>query len=89
MIVKTNILDWALEKILLQYNNKLRLHSVVYFLIRYNITKCDYKIYNKKLFVIIKFLKEWYLELYTLQKLFEIIINHKNFEYFIFIKILN
>ena len=43
----------------------------------------NYKIHNKELLAIIRYLKAWDTELRSVLKGFDIIINHKNIKYFI------
>jgi hypothetical protein len=56
-VLKTDALDWALEGVLLQFNDKGILKPVAYFSVKYSATECNYEIYNKKLLAIIKCLK--------------------------------
>ena len=50
---------------------------------KYTPVKNNYKIYNKELLVIIRYLKVWDAELRSVSKGFDIIINYKNIEYFV------
>ena len=46
-------------------------------------TESNYKIYNKELLVIMRYLEVWDAELRSVSKGFDIITNYKNIEYFI------
>ena len=56
---------------------------MAYYLKKYIPVKSNYKIYNKKLLIIIHCLKIWDTELRNILKGFNIIINYKNIKYFI------
>jgi hypothetical protein len=62
---------------------------VAYFSVKYFAIEYNYEIYDKKLLAIIKCLKEWRSEFQNTNELFGILIDHKNLEYFIIIKLLN
>ena len=54
----------------------------MYYLKKYTPIKSNYKIHNKKLLVIMRFLKVWDAELQSVSKGFDIITDHKNIKYF-------
>ena len=56
---------------------------MAYYLKKYTPAESNYKIYNKELLVIIRYLKVWDTELRSVLKGFDIITNHKNIEYFV------
>ena len=56
---------------------------MVYYLKKYTPVKSNYKIHNKELLVIMRYLKVWDAELQNVLKGFDIIINHKNIKYFV------
>ena len=58
IVIKINISDYMSESILSQYNEDKVLHSIVYFLKKYNSAECNYKIYNKKLIIIVYIFKK-------------------------------
>lgn len=58
IIVETNTLDYVLSGILSQYDNDRILKVVVYFSKKHLSAKCNYKIYDKELMVIIRAYKE-------------------------------
>ena len=55
----------------------------MYYLKKYILIKNNYKIYNKKLLVIIYYLEAWDAELRSIFKGFDIMTDYKNIEYFI------
>ena len=86
IIVETDTSDYMSEGILSQYNKNDVLHSVTYFSKKHNSAECNYEIYNKELIVIVCTFKEWRLELKGFTYSIDVIMNHKNLEYFMFIK---
>ena len=56
---------------------------MVYYLKKYTLIKSNYKIHNKELLVIIRYLKVWDTELQNILKGFNIITHYKNIKYFI------
>ena len=52
-ILKTDLSDHAQENVLSQYDKNDVLHSVAYFSQKLNAAESNYKIYNKKLLMII------------------------------------
>ena len=57
-IVKTDFSEYVIDKLLQQYDDQDFLHSCVFFSYKNEDVKCNYEIYNKKLLVIVKCLKE-------------------------------
>ena len=55
----------------------------MYYSKRHTPVKSNYEIHNKELLVIIHCLKVWDTELQSILKGFDIIINYKNFKYFV------
>ena len=89
IVIETDVSDYMFESILFQYNEDEVLHSIIYFLKKHNSIKCNYKIYNKKLIIIIYIFKKWHLKLKSFTFSIEVITNHKNLKYFMFIKQFN
>ena len=58
-VLKTDSSDHAQKNMLLQYDKNNVLHSVVFFSWKLNAAESNYKIYNKKLLVIIQYFKQW------------------------------
>ena len=54
----------------------------MYYLRKFTPTENNYKIYNKELLVIMRYLEVWYAELQSAFKGFNIITDYKNIEYF-------
>jgi hypothetical protein len=71
--------------------NDDELHSIIFFSKNLALMKCNYEIYDKELFVIIKCFEQWKSELMSTKfdVLVKVFTNHKNLKYFIFIKQLN
>ena len=88
-VLKADASNWISERMLFQYAEDEILWLIVYFSAKHNFQKCNYEIYDKKLLIIVKTLKEWHSELQDVKKKFEIIINHKNFQHFMIMKLLN
>jgi hypothetical protein len=58
-VLETDASDWAAGGILSQYDDNGVLRPVTYFSSKHSPAKCNYKIYDKELMVIIKCLEEW------------------------------
>ena len=58
IVIETDISDYMFKDILSQYNENGVLHSIIYFLKKYNSVKCNYKIYNKEFIIIIYVFKK-------------------------------
>ena len=86
IVIETDISDYVSEGILSQYNKNDVLHLIAYFFKKHNSAKCNYEIYDKELIVIICTFEEWRSELEGSTYFINVITDHKNLEYFIFIK---
>ena len=86
IVVKTDTSDYVSEGILSQYDENDILHLIAYFFKKHNPAECNYEIYNKELMAIICMFKEWRSELKDSTYSIDVIIDHKNLEYFMFIK---
>ncbi len=82
IVIEINALNYVFEDILSQYDENEILHSVVYFLKKHNSVECNYEIYNKKLMIIVCAFEKWWSELEDFIYSVEMIMNHKNLEYF-------
>ena len=51
--------------------------------------ECNYEIYDKEFLIIIKAFEKWKFELKSFKFFIQVIINHKNLEYFMFFKLFN
>ena len=56
---------------------------MAYYSKKYTPVKNNYKIYNKELLVIMRYLEVWDAELRSVLKGFNIITDHKNIKYFV------
>ena len=81
-MIVTDSSDYTHNNVLSQYDSEETLHSVVYFLHCLNLTECNYKIYDKKLLVIICCFKQWCSELKGAVFSIQILSDHKNLQYF-------
>ena len=86
IIVETDASDYVSEGILSQYDENSVLHLIAYFFKKHNSAECNYEIYDKELMVIVCTFEEWCSELEDSTYLINVIMNHKNLEYFMFIK---
>ncbi len=82
IVIEINALNYVFEDILSQYDENEILHSVAYFSKKHNSVKCNYKIYDKELMIIVRTFEKWWSELEDFIYSDEIITNHKNLEYF-------
>jgi hypothetical protein len=75
-------------EILSQIRKIDELHSIIFLSKNLVSTKCNYEIYNKKLFIIIKCFEQWKSELLFIEfeMLIKILTDYKNLKYFMFIK---
>ena len=89
VILKINVLDYMTADMLSQSDEKGNLHSVVFFFSKMFSEKCNYKIYDKELLIIVKAFKEWYFKIYGTADSVTVLINYKNLKYFIIICKLN
>ena len=86
IIVETDASDYVSEGILSQYDKNDILHLIAYFFKKHNSAECNYDIYDKELMAIVCTFKEWRSELEGSTYLINVITDHKNLEYFMFIK---
>ena len=82
-ILKTDFSNYVNGEILSQYDNESVLHLMIFYNKNLTLIECNYQIYDKKLFVIIRYLKHWRPELKCINILIKIFTNHKDFIYFI------
>ena len=80
--VKTDFSDYLNASMLSQMGEDNLLHPVAYFLRKMMPAKCHYKIYDKKLFAIIRCFEEWRPELEGTGLLVKVLTNYKGLEYF-------
>jgi len=86
IVIEINALNYVFKDILSQYDENKILHSVAYFSKKHNSIECNYEIYDKELIIIVCTFKKWWSELKDFIYSVEMIMNHKNLEYFMSIK---
>ncbi len=89
IVIEINASNYVFEDIFSQYDENKILHSVAYFSKKHNSVKCNYKIYDKEFMIIVCAFKKWWSELEDFIYSVEMIMNHKNLEYFMSTKQLN
>ena len=57
-VLKANLSDYAQKDVLSQYDKNDILYSIVFFSWKLNAAELNYKIYNKKLFIIIQYFEQ-------------------------------
>ncbi len=82
IVIEINASNYVFKDILFQYDENKIFHSIIYFLKKYNSIECNYKIYDKQLMIIVCAFKKWWSELEDFIYFVEMIMNHKNLEYF-------
>ena len=87
--VQTDVFDEMIDDVLFQRNAAEVWQFVAYFSKKMIFAECNYKIYDKKLLVIVKAFEEWHSELKESRFPVEVITDHKNLKYFMFSKLLN
>ncbi len=86
VILKTDFLNYVNNEVLSQYDDEDILHSVIFYSKNMIFAECNYKIYDKKLLIIICCLKHWRFELKCTNISIKIFIDHLNLKYFMIIK---
>ncbi len=85
-ILKTDFLNYVNDEVLSQYDDENILHSMIFYSKNMILAECNYKIYDKKLLIIIHCLKHWHFKLKCTNISIKIFINHLNLKYFMIIK---
>ncbi len=65
------------NEVLFQYDNKDVLHSIVFYSKNIFFAECNYKIYDKKLLIIIRAFEHWWFKLKLIDISIKIFINHQ------------
>ncbi len=86
IVIEINALNYMFKDILFQYDENNVLHSVAYFSKKHNSVECNYEIYDKELMIIVHIFEKWCSKLEDFIYSIEMIMNHKNLEYFMSIK---
>ena len=87
-VIEADSSEYIIDDLLQQYNDNSVLQSCAFFFKKNLSAECNYEIYDKKLLIIVLYLRKWNSKLCSMKK-FRIIINHKNLIYFITIWKLN
>jgi hypothetical protein len=89
--IKNDSFDFVFAEILSQMRKNDELHSVTFFSKNLASIECNYEIYDKELLIIIRCFEQWRFELLFIEfdVFVKVLIDHKNLEYFMFIKQLN
>jgi len=86
--VETDVLDYALATILSIVNNNNEVYLVAFHSCTFTIAELNYNIYNKELLSIFKVFKNWQYYLEGLAYPINVVMDHKNLEYFSTTKVL-
>ena len=88
LIVETDALDYALATILSIVNKDNKVHPVAFHSHTFTVAELNYNTYNKELLAIFEAFKIWRHYLEDLAYLINIVMDHKNLEYFSTTKVL-
>ena len=88
LIIETNALDYALAAILSIINKDNEVHPVAFYSYTFTTAELNYDIYNKELLAIFEAFKIWQQYLEGLAYPINVIMDHKNLEYFSTTKVL-
>ena len=86
--METDVLDEVIAGALSQRDLQGIIRPVAFFSTKMAPAELNYEIYNKELLAIIRIFEEWRPELQGSKFLIQVIIDHKNLEYFITNKLL-
>jgi len=76
-ILETDSFNYVNDDILSQYDDKETLHLMIYYSKNLSLAECNYKIYDKKLLIIIQAFKHWWSELKLTELSIKMFINHQ------------
>ena len=79
--IKTNFSDFVTVNMLLQMHNRV-LKPVIYFSIKLISVECNYILYNKFFFTIVKKFEIWYPKLANATNQVKVYTDHRNLKYF-------
>ena len=83
-----NALDYALAAILSIVNEENEVYLVIFYSCTFTMVELNYNTYNKELLAIFEAFKIWWYYLESLAYPIDIVIDHKNLEYFSTTKVL-
>jgi hypothetical protein len=86
VILEIDSSDYVNEGLLSQYKDNGILYSVAFYSKNMASAECNYKIYDKELLTIVRYLEHWKPELESINILIKVFTDHRNLEYFIIIK---
>ena len=81
-VLETDVSQYIMSGVLFQYNDDGSLCSVVFYNKNMLSIKCNYHIYDKKLLIIIKYLKNWRSEFEMICDLFKVLTDNQTLKYF-------
>ncbi len=81
-ILKIDALNYVKDEILFQYNDENVLHLMIFYSKSMIFAEINYHIYDKKLLIIIRCFKHWWLELKCTELLIQIFIDHQALKIF-------
>jgi hypothetical protein len=89
--IKSDSFDFVFAEVLSQVRKNNELHSVTFFSKNLAFAEYNYEIYDKELLTIMRYFKQWRLELMFTESnvSIKILTDYKNLEYFMFTKQLN
>jgi len=88
LVMETNASDYALAAILSIMTKDNEIYSIAFYSQMFSALKLNYDIYDKELLVIFEAFKIWRHYLKGSASLIDIVMDHKNLEYFSTTKIL-
>ena len=80
--LKTDSSDTINEEVFSQKQKNDLLHSIAFFFKNMSLIECNYEIYDKKFFAIIRCFEKWRFELKAIDLSMKIFTDHKSLEYF-------
>ncbi len=78
-ILKTDSFNYVNDEVLSQYNDKEVLHLIAFYSKNISFAECNYKIYDKKLLIIIWAFEHWWFKLKLIDISIKMFINHQAF----------
>jgi len=89
MIVETDVLEYTLTAILSIMTEEKKVYLVAFHSCLFKAMELNYNIYNKELLIMFEAFHTWCYYLEKLEWPIDIIVDHKNLEYFLTTKILS
>ncbi len=76
-ILEINSFNYVNDKVLFQYDDEDVLHSIAFYSKNMSFAECNYKIYNKKLLIIIQAFEHWWFKLKLINIFIKMFIDHQ------------